>query len=328
MNPGNEMSLVSVIIPTYNRAKLLAEAMDSVRAQTYRPMELIVVDDGSTDDTGEVVQQWSEKVRGDQGLQVRYCYQENQGASAARNRGFLECRGEYVQFLDSDDSLCPGKISTQVAALGDGCPASVTGTRHVRPSSTFVHASDDLPPNPPSADPLDDFVQGKIRPWPTLWLFRRSLLAMCPPWDTSMIVWEDVRFVFGALLKASRVAYVSKPLCTMRHHEGVRASGREVSLEGLRSVGGYFKDLASLLERTHRGNEESRRVVGSLMLRYATQLWGLDRSMSLELRDCAYRLCPKAPPSFGILGRLLWRLGGLRLTGAVWHLRRCAGRGA
>jgi len=88
-------ALVSVIIPTYNRAAFLAEAVGSVLRQAYRPLEVIIVDDGSTDETAHVVAQF--------GSQVRYQYQPNRGPAAARNHGLRLAGGELIGFLDSDD---------------------------------------------------------------------------------------------------------------------------------------------------------------------------------------------------------------------------------
>lgn len=105
-------NLVSILIPTYDRAAILPNAIDSVLAQTYGPLEAIVIDDGSRDDTAGVVQA---RYSGDP--RVRYVYQQNAGVSAARNRGFREARGEFIAFLDSDDYWYPDKLAAQVAAL-------------------------------------------------------------------------------------------------------------------------------------------------------------------------------------------------------------------
>jgi len=98
---------VSVIIPTYNRGWILREAIDSVLAQDYRDYELIVVDDGSTDDTRQIL--------GSYGRDVIVLQQPNQGVSAARNRGIAESRAPLVAFLDSDDLWRPQKLTRQVA---------------------------------------------------------------------------------------------------------------------------------------------------------------------------------------------------------------------
>jgi glycosyltransferase involved in cell wall biosynthesis len=103
--------LVSVIIPTHNRAELVRQAVQSVVNQTYRKIEIIVVDDGSTDDTREVL--------GTYGGRIKYIYQERSERSKARNEGFRHSRGDYIAFLDSDDLWLPMKIEKQVQILND-----------------------------------------------------------------------------------------------------------------------------------------------------------------------------------------------------------------
>jgi GT2 family glycosyltransferase len=101
--------LVSVVIPTYNRADLLCVTLRSVLAQTYRKLEILVIDDGSQDHTREVVQRF--------GPPVHYHYQPNAGVCAARNHGLARARGEFVALLDSDDLWLPWKIEAQVRVL-------------------------------------------------------------------------------------------------------------------------------------------------------------------------------------------------------------------
>ena len=81
--------------------------MDSVYKQTYRPIEIIVVDDGSTDNTCQVINEWGSKYAEDNGFRLQYFFQENAGAPVARNLGMIESQGEFIQFLDSDDLLHP-----------------------------------------------------------------------------------------------------------------------------------------------------------------------------------------------------------------------------
>lgn len=101
-----ENPLVSVIIPTFNRGWALTEAVDSVLEQDYRHFELIVVDDGSTDDTSRLLR--------DYGNAITVIPQHNQGVSAARNKGFSRAEGELIAFLDSDDHWLQGKLRRQV----------------------------------------------------------------------------------------------------------------------------------------------------------------------------------------------------------------------
>ena len=113
---------VSVVIPTYNRSRLLRETVESVLAQTYPNVETIVVIDGSTDDTAEMLAQYAG--------QVTVIRQANQGVAAARNRGMRAASGEYVTFLDDDDLILPAKIARQVHALSSHPDAGVAHCRY------------------------------------------------------------------------------------------------------------------------------------------------------------------------------------------------------
>ncbi|MCD6499669.1 MAG: glycosyltransferase family 2 protein [Deltaproteobacteria bacterium] len=109
-------SLVSVVVPTFNRAGRIAAALDSIFDQNYRPIELLVVDDGSTDDTKTILEKWANQHRSAD-FQVRLIWNEHGGAPAARNSGMRMASGEFIQFADSDDRLLPGKIALQVEQM-------------------------------------------------------------------------------------------------------------------------------------------------------------------------------------------------------------------
>lgn len=108
--------LVSVVIPTYNRTQQTIAAIESVAAQTYPELEIIVVDDGSIDGSNEAIQQFINQ-RKNACHQILYFSQPNQGASIARNAGIAKAQGEYIAFLDSDDLWLPEKLECQVQAL-------------------------------------------------------------------------------------------------------------------------------------------------------------------------------------------------------------------
>ncbi len=119
----NEKPMVSVIIPTYNRAWTLRAAIDSVLVQDYEDTELIVVDDGSTDDTPALLSAY--------GKQIHVIRQENQGVSAARNRGIRAACGDLIALLDSDDRWLPGKLATQVAFFTGHPDAQICQTQEI-----------------------------------------------------------------------------------------------------------------------------------------------------------------------------------------------------
>src|SRR5262245_26303833 len=105
-------ALVSVVIPSYNRAYCITKSVDSALGQTHTNVEVLIVDDGSKDNTAEVV----EKAYGSE-PRVRYLRQENQGVAAARNYGLREARGDFIALLDSDDLWLPWKLEAQLRCL-------------------------------------------------------------------------------------------------------------------------------------------------------------------------------------------------------------------
>ena len=107
---------VTIIIPTYNRDMFLNRCLNSLYEQTYRPLEIIIIDDGSKDKTYEVVQEFISKFPTN-GFEIIYFFQNNNGAPSARNKGISESSGDWIQFLDSDDYLPNNKITNQVASL-------------------------------------------------------------------------------------------------------------------------------------------------------------------------------------------------------------------
>lgn len=126
------MALVSVIIPTFNRARFLHVSVDSAIAQTYRPLEIVVIDDGSTDDTPATMALLETKVR-NAGVTPVFLRKENGGAGAARNHGVRNAHGEFVALLDDDDTWRPEKLEMQVAELqktgADVCTCLIEKTR-------------------------------------------------------------------------------------------------------------------------------------------------------------------------------------------------------
>jgi hypothetical protein len=170
--------LVSTIIPVHNRVALLREAVASVRAQTYRPIEIIIVDDGSTDETGRQTEALAESYP-----EVRAIHRRNGGPGAARETGRLAARGEFIQYLDSDDLLLPTKFDHQVAGLRQcsDCAVSYGKTRF----------------HPYSGGPIDvarkrtgerigtmfpSFLQSRW--WDTSTpLYRRSVTELAGPWS-------------------------------------------------------------------------------------------------------------------------------------------------
>lgn len=230
MSEECESGLVSVILATYNRAGLLVEAMDSVWAQSYRPIELLIIDDGSTDMTREVVDNWSRGHGGDSGFHLCYFHQENARLSAARNLGLIESHGEYIQFLDSDDLLHPQRLARIVDAFKESlCDFVYTGYENF-----CVRCGETIGRRIPEAggDPLDLFCQGRLYVNSLLMAWRRTLMIKVGPWDEDLLVSVDIDYAIRVLLTSRRGKPIQDVLARARRGGSDNMTNMQRTLKG------------------------------------------------------------------------------------------------
>ena len=197
---------LSVVIPTYNYAHFVCEAIDSALAQSRPPNRVIVVDDGSTDDTRGRVAAYGDK--------VDYIYQENRGLSAARNTGIEAATGDYVALLDSDDAFHPRKLEVQVGYLEANPEVGLVGTACFSdPEAMWPEV-----PSPPVTRlfSLDDLIT-RIRFCPSSAVFRRSLWPIIGPFDPAVSAAADRDFWIRSAA-VTRLALVDAPLTFYRIH--------------------------------------------------------------------------------------------------------------
>ena len=216
-------ALISVIIPTYNYAHLLPRALDSVLSQQSAKMELIVVNDGSTDTTGDVLAHYA--ARHDP---IRVIEQANAGAAAARNRGIRAARGAYALLLDADDELLPNalaKLSRLIVeypqagmVLGAQISVDAEGRERLR-----------LPTAVPIASPVRlarrYLLQKRVSISHGCSLFRRDLLLQ-RPYPENLRAGEDIP-VFAYLLLSAPVAITNEPLARIHKHADSLRHDRE-----------------------------------------------------------------------------------------------------
>jgi glycosyltransferase involved in cell wall biosynthesis len=204
--------LVSAIIPTYNRAALVCQAIDSIRQQTYGNIEIVVVDDGSTDDTLQRLEVY--------GNAIRVISQANAGPSAARNRGIRAARGEIVTFLDSDDVWHPTKVARQVGLLQrTGAPCCICNAEiedgedgEVR---TFEYAA--LRPAAEEGvwENVTEVLSTRFLMLTQMVAIRRSVLERIGGFDESLWLLEDYDLALRLSLEGPW-CYIATPLVTYR----------------------------------------------------------------------------------------------------------------
>lgn len=213
--------IVSIIIPTYNRAHLLVETLESVLAQTYSNWECIIVDDNSTDETQLLLNEYSNKDN-------RFTYiikseKQKKGASISRNLGLKIARGEFIQFLDSDDLLADNKIQEQIKLLINENKYTVCTCKWGK----FIEKSDPLTLIENSAD-YRDFntikeyfnligIHGGFFP-PINFLINKELINQSGYWNESLTVNDDGEFFFRVLLNADKILFCAKTYVLYRNN--------------------------------------------------------------------------------------------------------------
>jgi glycosyltransferase involved in cell wall biosynthesis len=209
------METVSVIIPTYNRADLIGQAIDSVLAQAHQQVEVIVADDGSTDDTAAVV--------GAYGDRVRYLPLPHRGLPAAtRNAGIRAATGDLLAFLDSDDLFLPNKLAVQAAALVQNLAAGVAYANGVyfrtTPDAPVGRVQDGLPT--PSGWVFGDLLAGNFLAPPVV-LVRRTVLDEVGLFDESPDFFAVEDFDLWLRLAAhTPFVYTPGDVAAIRRHAG------------------------------------------------------------------------------------------------------------
>jgi glycosyltransferase involved in cell wall biosynthesis len=212
-------SLVSTIIPVFNRAAMLRQAVASVMAQTYRPIEIVTVDDGSTDHTPAVADALALEHPGT----IRALHVPNGGPGAAREAGRMAARGDFIQYLDSDDLLLPRKFELQVAALQAQPEAGIAyGLVRYRDGSGSQIACDWKPANQVQRTIFPSFLIARW--WETLSpLYRRSVTDAIGPWTTRRLE-EDWEYDCRAGALGVTLAFVDEIAGEHRDHPDGRLS--------------------------------------------------------------------------------------------------------
>jgi glycosyltransferase involved in cell wall biosynthesis len=210
--------LVSVVVPTFERGHLIGRALRSIADQTYREIEVVVVDDGSTDGTQDVVERFVREC-----LPVVYARQENLGCAAARNAGLRLARGEFLTFLDSDDEWLPDAVESLIGVLVE------TGADFAYGPAVELYADGservNLPvaAGRPEAFAREHFLDTNVRNG--AFMFRRSVLDAVPWLDEQLTHNEDSDFVQRVAI-GRRAAYSDVPAVRHHHHASNKSRDR------------------------------------------------------------------------------------------------------
>lgn len=209
------MNLVSVIIPSYNSGKFLNEAIKSVASQTYRDLEIIIINDGSIDDTEKIAKDWQKKDK-----RIRYLkHHKNQGLASARNTGIRNSKGEYIAFLDADDVWLPQKLAVQIKKIRESGADLVFSNWYIweHGKRTKVEAFDSNPIQDNKKNLLNFLIKKNFGN-PSTAFFLKSSLEKVGLFDESLRSSEDYDLWLRFLLSKMKIGFIKKPLIYYRQH--------------------------------------------------------------------------------------------------------------
>lgn len=314
VNPRVIHGLVSVIIPVHDRPRVLVEAVHSALEQTYRPIEIVIVDDGSTDSTGSVADGLAAAHPG----VIQVIHQANGGPGVARQRGLEECRGEYIQFLDSDDLLFPQKFACQVAALQQHPECQICYGRSFEEDHSIDPPLRHGPIRSTGTHQPRLFPHLLVERWWTTSspLYRRELLDRIGPWQP-WINEEDWEYDARAGATGAPLAWVPFDVSVRRIHMGDDHLSREGST-----------DPRKLSERARAQASIYRCAIKAGVGPHAREMDQFARSAFLLCRQCGaagvqeasrslFHLARKAS-SPGLVRSFEYRLYGLLAASLGW----------
>lgn len=285
------MPRVSVIIPSYNCARYLGRAIDSASAQTYKDYEILVVDDGSTDDTKDVAMQYGRK--------VTYLYQQNRGVSAARNHAILKANGELLAYLDADDMWYPEKLERQVAFLDvhQECGMVHSEMSVINEQDEILHLRfyEETKRSVPQGHCVQQLLM-RCHIQPLTVVERRSSFDRVGGFDERLLVAEDYLHWIMIAAEGQALGYMAEPLGKYRWRTGTLIGNRPRLLEHYLRICDillYEKPIASrhgaecsdilrarsykvqrelaYLDRVEGRNESARRHLASLIKKRPSQ---------------------------------------------------------
>jgi glycosyltransferase involved in cell wall biosynthesis len=290
---------VSIVIPTYNRAELLIEALRSVHEQSYRPVDVIVVDDGSTDDTEAKVDEFQKSTCDEAAFELRFVKQSQLGANVARNHGAELAEGDYVLFFDSDDILTPDGLANLVhEAVENKLPDCVIGrveltNNKLTPTGQFV-----------GVKPQDLRTELLEYQWHTMGaIHRKALTKEAGGWDETIRGSDDWVFQVRIKLVANSWVFCETTVGYWRQHAGERLGATSFNSKYTRNV---TEACVSIYNSAIKAGALSVRIRRKLALRCLRHAWELGRFAARPERQDAFKRVFIIASGDFILSKLTW----------------------
>lgn len=305
--------LVSVITPCHNAERWVGEAVASCLQQTYQPIEVIVIDDGSTDGSPDVLRSFGAKIRWESVPRHGACY--------ARNRGFSLSEGRYIQFLDADDYLLPEKIERQVSFLEETGADVVYGDwRHQyhQPDGRVVSGGTQV--SGFQTDMLESLLGGWWSANMTL-LMRREALLHCGGWDEALEAGQDRDFFISIAMSGADIRYQSGCHSVYRRYGNVTVSTASLQ-RWLESHRRLLEKVESKLKDTGQLKAGYRRALAQSYFSIARNYYDIDRSKYAQMLKKTLSLYPDFRPNGSLIYCFTQRVLGFEMADKLAKYRR------
>jgi glycosyltransferase involved in cell wall biosynthesis len=270
---------VSVVIPCFNAGRWIGEAIESVYRQTWTNLELIVVNDGSTDNSLAEITRLKSAI-------LTVIDQDNRGQTAALNRGLSKCSGKFVQYLDADDALAPNKIMSQVAHLKHNPDCVASAAWRVTSATAPIDFADlDVGRGGPVSEcaPIDWLVnnwrEGGGMMYPAMWLVPMDIAKHVGPWREDLTLMNDTEYFTRVVLAARAVLFCPESISYYRKGHA--------SMSGIKTVRAwrsYFEATELCVNQllAAETTDRTRRVASFLWQRFARGCYPYERNLGSE----------------------------------------------
>lgn len=276
--------LVSVIIPCFNAERWLKEAINSCLEQSYSNIEIIVIDDGSTDSCLEIIKSYGDKIIWESG--------PNRGGNYARNRGFALSKGEYIQYLDADDYILPDKIERQVYFLEETLAEVVYGDwQHQRHYPDGKVILEDVK----VSGKQEDILESLLANWwvsPACFLYRRMAVEKTSGWDESLTAGQDRQFNLSVVMSGAKVAYQPGCYSIYRRYGDVTVS-TSCKLRYLTNHCKIIQNIEVQLLQQEKLSKKYKCALSHSYFEIARDYLKINYSKYLEFREKSLSLCPE-----------------------------------
>ena len=316
--------LVSIIIPCYNSESFVSEAIQCSLDQTYEPCEIIVIDDGSTDRSAEIIESFGDR--------IQHVRSSNKGGCSARNLGLEKAKGSFIQFLDSDDLMATDKIEKQLATLID-CENSMSACPYVdfEASINEIDGSIDLSPLTVSSNPFEWIIE-KISTHSSkgsvthCFLTPRELIRRAGFWNENLKINQDGEFFTRVLLQAQKIHFEVDTQVYYRRHQNPSVSKSRTSDHVTSSIEACKCIAFNLLQR-----KDDQRVRQALRQMYLGVIHTYYPEFSHELKEAEYAILELGfeslgtfgGPNFQRLSRIIGFKNALRLRNLLYYSKKC-----